>query len=56
MDPRKLIERWARILAGRMMIAGTEPLKAAPRERDLVIDMPETWANLNEWEPEFNWN
>ncbi len=43
MDSIKLIERWGKILAGRVLIAGTEPLKAAPRERDLVTDMPETY-------------
>lgn len=54
MDSIKLIERWGKILAGRVLMAGTEPLKANPKFRDLVIDMPETY--ITEWEPEFSLN
>ena len=54
MDSIKLIERWGKILAGRVLMTSTEPLKAAPRERELVTDMPETY--ITEWEPEFSLN
>ncbi len=54
MDSIKLIERWGRILQGRVLIAGTEPLKASPRERDLVTEMPSQY--ITAWYCVFNWN
>ena len=54
MDSMKLIERWGKILAGRVLMAGTEPLKASPRERDLVTELPQTFFTA--WYSVFNWN
>lgn len=53
-DSIKLIERWGKILAGRVLMAGTKPLKAAPQERDLVTDIPETY--ITAWRQVFNFN
>ena len=55
-DSIRLIKRHGMLMVGRMLMAGTEPLKAAPRERDLVVDMPEYYANINEWRTEFSQN
>ncbi len=55
MDSIKLIERWGKILAGRVLMAGTEPLpRVNPSERDLVTDMPETY--ITAWYCVFHFN
>ena len=54
MDSIKLIERWGRILAGRVLMAGTKPLKAEPKERDLTVDIPQQY--ITAWYCVFHWN
>lgn len=41
MDSIELIEHWGKILAGRVLIAGTKPLKAEIKERDKPAEMPD---------------
>ena len=54
MDSIKLIERWGKILAGRILMTETKPLKASHIERDKVVEMPQKY--ITGWTATFNWS